>query len=82
MRKTKERTFRLLNLGQKRAYLKIDTHKLLCQKCGTKAWIQLAFTSGKLPLANAFLWYIIQLMSMTTLLSVALFLGLQRIFLY
>ncbi len=77
IRETKERTVRLLNLGQKRAYLKIDTHKLLCQKCGTKGWIQLPFTSGKLPLTNAFIWYIIQLMSMTTLLSVALFLGLQ-----
>ena len=77
IRETKERTFRLLNLGQKRTYLKIDTHKLLCQKCGVKGWIQLPFTSGKLPMANAFIWYVIQLMSMTTLLSVALFLGLQ-----
>lgn len=77
IRESKERTFRLLNLGQKRAYLKIDTHKLLCQKCGAKGWIQLPFTSGKFPLTNAFIWYVIQLMSMTTLLCVALFLGLQ-----
>ncbi len=77
IRETKERTFRLLNLGQKRAYLKMDTHKLLCQKCGCKGWIHLPFTSGKLPMTNAFIWHIIQLISMTTLLSVALFLGLQ-----
>lgn len=77
IRETKERTFRLLNLGQKRAYLKIDTHKLLCKKCGVKGWIKLPFTSGKLPMTNAFIWYVIQLMSMTTLLCVALFLGLQ-----
>lgn len=32
VRETKERTFRLLNLGQKRTYLKIDTHKIHCQK--------------------------------------------------
>lgn len=77
VRETKERTFRLLNLGQKRTYLKIDTHKILCQKCGTKAWIQMPFTLGKLPMSKSFIWYIVQLMSMTTLLCVALFLGLQ-----
>jgi transposase len=77
VRDTKERTFRLLNLGQKRAYLKIDTHKLHCQKCGTKAWIQLPFTLGKLPMSKSFIRYIVQLLSMTTLLCVALFLGLQ-----
>jgi transposase len=74
---TKERTFRMVNLGQKRTHLKIDTHKILCQKCGTKAWIQLSFTSGKLPMTLSFLRYIIQLTAMTTLLCVALFLGLQ-----
>jgi transposase len=30
VRETKERTFRLLNLGNKRTYLKINTHKMLC----------------------------------------------------
>ena len=77
VRETKERTFRLLNLGKKRTYLKIDTHKMLCQKCGRKAWIQLPFTLGKLPMSKSFIWYIVQLISMTTLLCVSLFLGFQ-----
>jgi len=77
VREVKERTFRLLNLGRKRTYLKIDTHKVHCQKCRTKAWIQLPFTSGKLPMTKSFIWYIVQLLSMTTLLCVALSLGLQ-----
>lgn len=77
IRETKERTFRLLNLGQKKTYLKIDTHKVYCHKCRAKAWIQLPFCSGKLPMTKSFIWYIVQLMAMTTLLAVALFLGLQ-----
>ena len=77
IKETKERTFRMINMGQKRAYLKINTHKIMCHKCNAKAWIKLPFTSGKLPLTNAFIYYIIQLTAMTTLLSVALFLGLH-----
>ena len=77
IKETKERTFRMVNLGQKRTHLKIDTHKVWCQKCNTKAWLQLPFTSGKLPLTTSFIYYIIQLTGMTTLLCVALFLGLQ-----
>lgn len=77
IKETKERTFRMLNLGQKRTQLKIDVHKVWCQKCGTKAWIPLPFTSGKLPMTKSFIYYILQLTAMTTLLCVALFLGLQ-----
>jgi transposase len=77
IKETKERTFRMLNLGQKRAYLKIDTHKVWCQKCDTKSWAKLPFTSGKLPMTLPFIHYIIQLTAMTTLLCVALFLGLK-----
>jgi len=77
IKETKERTFRMVNLGQKRTYLKIDTHKIWCQKCNTKAWVKLPFTSGKLPMTLSFIRYIIQLTAMTTLLAVALFLGLK-----
>lgn len=74
---TKERTFRMLNLGQKRTHLKIDVYKVWCQACDKKAWIELPFTCGKLPMTISFILYIIQLTGMSTLLSVALFLGLQ-----
>lgn len=77
IKETKERTFRMMNLGQKRSFLKINTHKLWCQKCNVKAWIQPSFTSGKLPMTLSFIHYIIQLTAMTTLLCVALFLGLK-----
>lgn len=77
IRETQERTFRTLNISQKRTYLKLDTYKIQCQKCEKKAWIKLPFTSGKLPMTKSFILYILQLISMSTLLAVAIFLGLQ-----
>ena len=77
IKETKERTFRMLNLGQRRTYLKMESHKICCQQCDTTAWLRLSFTSGKLPMTRSFINYVLQLTAMTTLLSVALFLGLQ-----
>lgn len=77
IKETKERTFRMVNLGNKRTQLKIDVHKVWCQKCDKKAWIKPPFACGKLPMTLSFIGYIIQLTGMTTLLCVALFLGLQ-----
>ena len=77
IKETKERTFRMTNLGNKRTYLKIDIYKFSCQKCDKKTWVELPFTSGKLPMTQSLMYYIIQLTAMTTLLAVALFLGLQ-----
>ena len=77
IKETKERTFRMVNIGQKRTYLKIDVQKIWCQKCDKKIWLELPFSKGKLPMTKAFIHYIIQLTAMTTLLCVALFLGLQ-----
>ena len=77
IKETKERTFRMLNLGEKRTQLKINTHKILCQKCNTSAWIQLPFTIGKLPMTKSFMHYIVQLTALTTLLATANFLGIQ-----
>ena len=77
IKETKERTFRMLNLGEKRTYLKINTHKILCQKCNANVWIQLPFTIGKLPMTKSFMHYIIQLTAITTLLATANFLGIQ-----
>jgi transposase len=67
----------MVNLGQKRTQLKINIYKIWCQKCDKKVWIELPFCYGKLPMTKSFVHYIIQLTAMTTLLSVALFLGLQ-----
>lgn len=77
IKETKERTFRMLNLNNKRTYLKIDVHKIWCQKCDKKAWIDLSFAPTKLPMVQSFINYIIQLTAITTLLCVALFLSLQ-----
>ena len=77
IKETTERTFRMVNLGQKRTQLKIDIHKVWCQKCDKKCWIKPPFTCGKLPMTKSFIYYIIQLTAMTTLLCVALFLGLN-----
>lgn len=77
IKETKERTFRMVNLGQKRTQLKIHIHKIWCQKCDKKAWIEPPFACGKFPMSRSFISYILQLTAMTTLLCVALFLGLQ-----
>lgn len=77
IKETKERTFRMANIGQKRTQLKINLHKVWCQKCDKKTWIELPFMCGKLPMTKSFIRYIIQLTAMTTLLCVALFLGLH-----
>lgn len=77
IKETKERTFRMVNLGQTRTQLKIDVYKVWCRKCDKKTWVELPFTYGKLPMTKSFIHYIIQLTAMTTLLCVALFLGLQ-----
>lgn len=77
IKETKERTFRMVNLGEKRTQLKINVHKVWCQQCDKKAWIEPPFACGKLPMSLSFIRYIIQLTGMTTLLCVALFLGLQ-----
>ena len=77
IKETKERTFRTLNLGEKRAYLKIDVHKTLCNRCGKQGWTHLPFTCGKLPMTNSFIHYVIQLTAIATLLAVALLLRLQ-----
>ena len=67
----------MVNLGQKRTYLKINVNKVRCQNCGANSWLKLPFTIGKLPLTKSLMYYILQLTTMATLLSVALFLGLQ-----
>ena len=77
IKETKERVFRMLNLGSKRTYLKINTYKVWCHRCDVKAWLKLPFTIGKLPMTKSFIQYIVQLTSMTTLLAVAIFLGIQ-----
>lgn len=77
IKETKERTFRMLNLGQNQTQLKINVHKVWCLDCDKKAWIELPFACGKQPMTLSFIRYIIQLTGMTTLLCVAFFLGLS-----
>lgn len=77
IKETKERTFRMLSLGGQRTQLKIDVHKVWCQECDKKAWIEPPFASGKLPMVKSFINYVIQLIGISTLLAVALLLGLQ-----
>jgi hypothetical protein len=74
IRETKERTFRMVNLGQKRTHLKINIHKVLCRKCDRKNWLELPFVLGKLPMTKSFIRYIIQLTSVSTLLFCCAFL--------
>lgn len=77
IKESKERTLRTLNLGNKKTYLKIPVHKLFCHQCHKRSWMHLPFTCGKLPMTKSFMFYIIQLTAISTLLAVAILLGLQ-----
>jgi len=77
IKETKQRTFRMVNLEKKRTYLKIDTYKIFCRACNKRSWMRLPFACGKLPMSRSLIDYILQLTAMTTLLTVALFLGLN-----
>jgi len=77
IKESKERVFRMLNLGNKRTYLKIETYKIWCQRCDAKVWLKLPFTIGKLPMTKSFMQYVIQLTAITTLLAAAVLLGIQ-----
>lgn len=73
----KERTFRGCDLGLRRCFLKLVVYKFYCINCKKKAWMNLPFTTGKFPMTNAFMNYIIQLNRISTLQHVARLLGLQ-----
>jgi len=71
------RKFRGSNLNSTKTYLQIKTYKFYCRDCKKRAWVQLPFAMGKLPMTRAFVNYVIELSAMSTLLHVALLLGLQ-----
>jgi len=73
----KKRTFRMCNLGEKKAYLEIIVYKLLCLACGKKAWMQLSFSMGKYPLTKSFVNYLVSLIGISTILHVARLCNLQ-----
>ena len=77
IKETKERTFRMLNLGNMRTHLKVNISKIWCLKCNSKCWVKPNFATGKFPMTNSFIFYVLQLAVMTSLLNVALFLGLK-----
>jgi transposase len=72
-----KRSFRTPNLGEKRSYLKITTHKFLCHNCGKTAWMNLPFTMGKFPLTKSFINHILSLVKISTIQHVAELLGLD-----
>jgi Transposase and inactivated derivatives len=58
--------------------LEITVHKFKCKDCKACRWVNLPFAVGKLPMTKAFVNYIISLIKISTVKSIAGLLNLQR----
>lgn len=77
IKETKRRLLRMVPLGSTKCLLEITVHKFKCRACGSCCWTRLPFTVGKLPLTKSFITYILSLVKITTVKSVAGLLDLQ-----
>lgn len=74
---TKVRRLRLVPLGKLKCILEITTYKFKCCDCHASAWGRLPFAAGKLPMTKAFVTYVLSMIKLGTIQSIASFLGLQ-----
>jgi len=74
---SKTRRLRMVPLGKLKCYLEINIHKYKCKDCHASAWVHLPFTVGKLPMTEAFVRYVLSLVKLGTIQSIASFVGLQ-----
>ena len=70
----KERRFYLPPIGGKKCFLNLQVHKIFCRVCGQLHWTHLPFMKGKSPMSRAFIRMAWDLLSFSTVKSVADFL--------
>jgi len=70
----KERRFHLPPMGRKQCFLALLVHRTLCKACGQLHWSHLPFMKGKSPLSRSFIRMALDLLSFSTIKSVAEFL--------
>lgn len=71
----KIREFKMVPFARKKTYLKLTLHKIYCLDCNKYCWPELDFASGKQRMINAFVQYVLDLLALGTILSVAQFLN-------
>jgi transposase len=67
----------MVPLGSTKCLLEITVHKFKCRACRSCSWVKLPFALGKLPLTRSLVTYVLSLIKLTTVKSVAGFLDLQ-----
>lgn len=74
---TKTRTLRMAPLGNKKAFLSVEIHRLKCINCNHVWWPPLPFARAKKRYTKSFERYVIELMRFATIEHVAKFLGVS-----
>jgi len=70
----KKRKFHLPPMGRKRCFLNLKLHRIFCQNCSRISWTRLPFMKGKKRMSRSFMRLALDLLSFSTITSVADFL--------
>lgn len=70
----RKRRFHLPPIGRKQCFLDLRVHRLFCKKCLQLHWAHLPFMKGKSPMSRSFIHMALDLLSFSTIKSVADFL--------
>jgi transposase len=70
----RDRRFYLPPMGRKRCFLQLQMRRTFCNKCHQLHWMHLPFMRGKSPLTRSFVRIALDLLSFSTIKSVAEFL--------
>lgn len=74
---SKIRRLRMLPLGTLKCFIHIKTYKYKCLDCQKYGWCRLPFALGKFPLTQAYARYLLSLVKLGTIQSIAIFTGLS-----
>lgn len=67
----RKRRFHLPPLGRKQCFLNLQVHRLFCKSCHQLHWAHLSFMKGKSPMSRSFIRMALDLLSISTIKSVA-----------
>ncbi len=70
----RKRRFHLPPMGRKQCFLNLRVHRLFCKECQQLHWARLPFMKGKSPMSRSFIRLALDLLSFSTIKSVAEFL--------
>ena len=74
---SKKRYLRMVPLGNKAAFLHVETHRHKCTNCAQVWWPLMPFVNGKKRVTISFERYVLNLMQFATIKHVATFLGVS-----